>query len=1183
MRTTTNLLFLLLAAWLVYLPAPTRAADATAEYEQVAAIFRQYCLGCHNAKDAEHGLVLESHEALLQGGKDGAVLVPSKSDQSRLLLMLDGRLKPAMPPEGNERPTADDIAIIKAWIDAGAKGPSGQPPDPTVLVTPKVELKASARKVINAAAISPDGKLLALASYGAVRLVSTETREEVRRLSGHRGNVTDLVYSADGSRLLSCAGEPGLFGEVRVWNVQDGTPVQTLVGHSDSLYALALSPDGTLLATGGYDQQIVVWDLAQGTPIRNIVGHNGAIYDLAFHPQGKILASASADRTVKLWEVATGTRLDTLGQSLKELYALAFSPDGRQIVACGVDNRLRVWGISETAKEGTNPLLITRFAHEGALIRLAFASDGKTLVSSADDNTVRIWDVPAYTERHSLPPQSDIAAALTMAPDQTTLVVGRMDGTWTLYNASTGEVIPPARPELAAISPRGIQRGVATRVHFTGKNLLDASGVQVAGGAWTAVPSANQEARSNEVWLDVTPTADLTRGTYRLAIVTPGGASNELAIEVDDLVQLAEQEPNDSASRAMAVSLPAGIWGTLQARGDIDHVSFAARAGQTIVCELSAKRLGSALNGEITLLDARGQVVAVNNDFDGQDDPILAYQVPADGTYSARVQDLALTGSENHFYRLSVGELPLVTGVYPLSASVANEFVFELAGYNLGGSARVSMPTTTPGEQFVALDANRYRSLRPMKVLVVESQEVLEAEPNGDLATATTISAPGTANGRIWSLDRGESDVDLYRFSSKANEPWIIEIEGERRGSPLDSRIEVLDAQGRPVERLLLQAVRDSYLEFRGIDSNSVGLRPKNWEEMELNEFMYLQGEVCKVFRMPQGPDSEIQFYTLGGRRRCYFDTSATSHALDENVYTVEAHSPSETLAPNGLPIFPLYFANDDDAERKLGRDSKLTFVAPADGEYLVRVSDVRGFSQDRFAYRLLIRAPRPDFRVTLADANPSVGALSGRRLTFNAERVDGMDGDISVEFTGLPPGFSVSGPLAIQAGHTSAIAVLNADPTAVQPTAEQNAAVRVMARADVNGQTIEHEVGTLGQITLTPKPTLLVRIEPAELTIAPGTTITAQLKVERNGYDDLITFDVDNLPHGVIVDNIGLSGVLIPAGQTERTIFLTAAKWVSDTSRKIHAVEKNAGGQASAPVTLHVRKPSQVAQTPGS
>ena len=154
---------------------------------------------------------------------------------------------------------------------------------------------------------------------------------------------------------------------------------------------------------------------------------------------------------------------------------------------------------------------------------------------------------------------------------------------------------------------------------------------------------------------------------------------------------------------------------------------------------------------------------------------------------------------------------------------------------------------------------------------------------------------------------------------------------------------------------------------------------------------------------------------------------------------------------------------------------------------------------------------------------------------------------------------------------------MVNATPDAVKPTDEALATIKITAKAKIDGAWVEKTVAP-PKLAPAAKPKLIVHLEPAELTIAPGTTITALLKVERNGFDELANFDIDNLPHGVIVDNIGLNGVLIRAGETERQIFLTAAKWVPDTSRRIHAVANAAGIQASPPITLNVRHPTAVA-----
>ncbi len=102
------------------------AADATAAptyNDHVAPIFKKYCVGCHNAEDKEGELVLERYAAILAGGESGAVIVAGKSGDSRLVQVLTGKAKPAMPPEDNEKPTAQEIAALAAWIDCRRQGP----------------------------------------------------------------------------------------------------------------------------------------------------------------------------------------------------------------------------------------------------------------------------------------------------------------------------------------------------------------------------------------------------------------------------------------------------------------------------------------------------------------------------------------------------------------------------------------------------------------------------------------------------------------------------------------------------------------------------------------------------------------------------------------------------------------------------------------------------------------------------------------------------------------------------------------------------------------------------------------------------------------------------------------------------------------------------------------------------
>ncbi|MDB6026813.1 MAG: translocation protein TolB [Verrucomicrobiales bacterium] len=738
------------------------------------------------------------------------------------------------------------------------------------------------------------------------------------------------------------------------------------------------------------------------------------------------------------------------------------------------------------------------------------------------------------------------------------------------------------KPTISRLEPRGLQRGIETTIKLTGTNLTSLSAVKFSSDKITA---EIVESKNTSAVLKVKTDAHLPRAAYDLAVVNSTGESAKLKIYVDNLPVLSETKE----AEVTAVRLPIVFWGELNPATDSDLLSFEAKSGQTIVFDLSGKTLGSKANTTVTLLDAQGNVLGNNNSFDGAD-PLLIYSFAKTGTYRLRVSEETISGSADHFYRLSMGELPEVVSVYPLSVAKGDEAEVELVGYNLPAHHTVKIKADKPGETEVPIDLEQFRARRALKVLVTEQKEIVEAEPNNSVGQANKLPVPGVASGRIWTQKGEAEDVDLFQFTATKGQHLVLETDAARRGSPLDTKLQILHTDGSPVESVLLQSVRDSQINFRPVDSVSGDVRVENWQEMELNELMYLQGEVCKIFRMPEGPDSGFKFYVNGGKRLSYFNTSPTAHSLDEPCYIVEAHPPGTKLHPNGLPFFTLYYENDDDGERKLGTDSRIQFDPPADGTYLVRVSNSRELSGERFSYRLIARETAPDFKVTLNSANPTVGPGSGQEFSVSAERIDGFAGEVRVEISGMPPGFLVSTPLDIQAGHPDANGTINAAPDAKEPTAEQMAQIRVTATATVNGKKVVKEVNRFGQIKVGEKPKLMVSMEPyqkeatnwvehaisdkpTEITIAPGQIVPVWLKLKRNGHEELVSFTVEDLPHGVIVDNIGLSGVLIPKGENERQIFLKAAKWVPDTDRIVYCQAKQAGTPTSLPVLVHVRR----------
>jgi hypothetical protein len=556
-----------------------------------------------------------------------------------------------------------------------------------------------------------------------------------------------------------------------------------------------------------------------------------------------------------------------------------------------------------------------------------------------------------------------------------------------------------------------------------------------------------------------------------------------------------------------------------------------------------------------------------------------------------------MDGSADHAYRLTIGALPYVTAWSPLAAQIGQDTKVTLIGHHLGDKASVMMKADKEGTMNVPLDGKtlRFRSLPVLRV---------SARTHVDGTTTHEVTAPVTVNGVLgrktsFPTRSGASENELensFYFDAKKGQTWIIETLAAQAGSPADTKLDILDAKGQPVPRVMLQAVRDSYNNFRSVDANNPDIRLQNWEEMELNEFVYFNGDVMKIFRQPRGPDGGTFFYINGGKRRAYFDTSATSHSLDEPCYVVEPRPIGSQIVPNGLPVFTLNYANDDSGDRKLGSDSRLTFTAPADGRYIVRVTDTRGWSGERFVYALTIREPKPDFSVKLAGANPTVMPGASIGFSFRADRVDGFDDPIQIDITGLPAGYFASAPLIIEAGHDLISGSLRAAPDA---TADADwSKLKITAK----GKNITHDAGTFGKVTLGAVPKFIIVMEPdhggkavmreikdetlpLEITLVPGQTVKAWIRAVRQGNDGLINLDVHGLPHGVIVDDIGLNGVQIREKENERPIFFRAANWVQDQDKLIHAALSSARSehdsatlQTSFPMLMKIRKAVGVA-----
>jgi WD40 repeat protein len=193
---------------------------------------------------------------------------------------------------------------------------------------------------VSAFALSPDGKLLALAEGPQIKLRSS-TDESLSHSLAHETVVELLAFSNDG-RMLVSADESGT---IKIWEVNEGQLKQS-ISTGNIVTALAIDPSGQYLASAGADYLISVWNAATAAPLLRLKKHENVINALVFSPDGKMLASGSDDRVAVIWDIMAGKSRQTLKGHDLTVSSLAFSPDG-QLLATGSGNASVVlWNVN---------------------------------------------------------------------------------------------------------------------------------------------------------------------------------------------------------------------------------------------------------------------------------------------------------------------------------------------------------------------------------------------------------------------------------------------------------------------------------------------------------------------------------------------------------------------------------------------------------------------------------------------------------------------------------------------------------------------------------------------------------------------------------------------------------------------------------------------------------------------
>lgn len=320
------------------------------------------------------------------------------------------------PPQAN-LPPATSVSVSSLAFSPNGKWVAAGNSDMSLVVWNTGDTQSSGTLLVESSspgqsrgmpiAFSKDEVLAAATTGNTISLwqMNNPTQAPTVLSGAHTAPVLALAFSPNGKWLAS----GGLDRTVSLWNISKGDWSPIVNTGRDAVLSLAFSPKQPILAIGTSGKTLILWDVDQNKEIRRFEAHADAISSVAFSQDGATIATASWDRSARLWDTATGAKLLTLQGHPQRVLSVSFFPGGKRLATSCEDGNVRLWDTSYARgeKDSRNVLLTLRDSGLGAASAVATSPDGLTLATGNADGTVLLRYGATDTEiiKQSVPPR----------------------------------------------------------------------------------------------------------------------------------------------------------------------------------------------------------------------------------------------------------------------------------------------------------------------------------------------------------------------------------------------------------------------------------------------------------------------------------------------------------------------------------------------------------------------------------------------------------------------------------------------------------------------------------------------------------------------------------------------------------------------------------------------------------